>query len=177
MPVLTITNFIIFANVIVAACRLATSEGAVDRLAALAAVASGAKSLDAALGTTGLGRVAAEMAAAAEEHARHFTHEGQARDDAIALFFQVAPTAFSDTAGKFVDAHLDPTLTTDQMVAAIKASPLAKDFSETPLAEQFFRSVTHATLRVMLNDPKTVELIAPAIHRQSLKNDAEILVD
>ena len=104
--------------------RQGTSAYAADLLKALADIATGTKSLDAALGTTGLAAVAAEMARTAEDHARHFTHPGPARDDAIALFWQVAPAAFADPA-TFAAAHLDPALTTDRMVAAIKASPTA----------------------------------------------------
>ena len=117
-----------------AACKLASDPDPVDRLKALADIATGAKSLDAALGTTGLAAVAAEMARAAEDHARHFTHPGRARDDAIALFWQVAPAAFADPA-TFAAAHLDPALTTDRMVAAIKASPTGRDFTAAPLPE------------------------------------------
>ena len=134
MPAITVTSFAAFANLVVAACKLASDPDPVGRLKALADIATGAKSLDAALGTTGLAAVAAEMARTAEDHARHFTHPGRARDDAIALFWQVAPAAFADPA-TFAAAHLDPALTTDRMVAAIKASPLARDFTAAPLPE------------------------------------------
>ena len=102
----------------------------------------------AALGTTGLA-VLAEMARTAEDHARHFTHPGRARDDAIALFWQVAPLAFADPAA-LAAADLDPDLTADGMVAAIRASPLGRDFAAAPLPDAFFRAVVRATLQVML---------------------------
>jgi hypothetical protein len=95
--------------------------------------------------STGL---AVEMARAAEDQARHFTHPGRARDDALALFWQVAPAAFADSAA-FAAADGDPSLTADRMVAAIRASPLARDFTIAPLPEAFFRAVARSMLQVM----------------------------
>ncbi|MFO1143400.1 MAG: hypothetical protein U1E59_13605 [Amaricoccus sp.] len=162
MPVLTIANFTAFTNVVVAACRLAPpATGLPDRLQSLADIAAGKMSLDAALGTTGLAAVAAEMARVAQEHALHFTHPGRARDDAIALFWQVAPDAFADPV-VFAAAHLDPALTADRMTAAVRAGPHARDFRETVLAEPFFRSVAEASLKVMLARAGTVAALAPA---------------
>ncbi len=63
----------------------------------------------------------------------------------MALFWQVAPIAFADPA-TFAAAERDPALTAERMVAAIKASPLARDFRETVLAEPFFRAVALLTL-------------------------------
>ena len=128
----------------------------------------GAKSLDAALGTTGLAAVANEMVRTAEDHARHFTHPGPARDDAIALFWQVAPAAFADPA-VFAAAHLDPALTTERMIAAIKASAVARDFTAAPLPEAFFRAVARATLEVMLTRADTVAALAPALWRSRFR--------
>jgi hypothetical protein len=145
---LAVTSFTAFANLLVAACKLAAGGPVPDRQATLADIASGAKSLDAALGTAGFAAVAAQMARTAEDHARHFTHPGRARDDALALFWQVAPQAFAVPA-TFAAAHLDPALTTDRMVAAIKASPLARDFTAAPLPEAFFRAVALSMLEVM----------------------------
>ena len=99
---------------------------------------------------TGLAALAKEMARQAEEIAVHFTHPGRARDDAIALVWQVAPAAFAgpDT------AVLDPEAATDRMLAAIKAAH-ARDL--TALAEQLFRAVAHRALTTMLADPAFVE--------------------
>jgi tetratricopeptide (TPR) repeat protein len=174
LPILTVTSFAAFANLVVAGCRLVSAESLPDGLKALADIATGARTLDGALGTTGLAAVAAEMARVAEDQARHFTHPGPARDDALALFWQVAPDAFADPA-TFAAAHLDPALTTDRMVAAIKAGPQARDFSAAPLAEQFFRTVALATLKVMLARAATVTALTPALWGQSLRSDAEIL--
>jgi tetratricopeptide (TPR) repeat protein len=176
LPAVTVTSFIAFANLVVAACKLASTATIPDRLKALADIASGARSLDAALATTGLAAVAQEMARTAEDHARHFTHPGRARDDAIALFWQVAPAAFADPA-TFAAAHLDPALTTDRMVAAIKASPMGRDFTAAPLPEQFFRAVAQSTLQVMLARADAVAALAPALWRESLETTAAIKDD
>ncbi|MBP7243185.1 tetratricopeptide repeat protein [Amaricoccus sp.] len=176
MPALTVTTFAAFANLVVAGCKLATGETPVDRLKALADIAAGAKSLDTAFHATGLAAVAAEMARVAAHHAHHVTHPGRARDDAVALFWQVAPAAFADPA-TFAAAHLDPALTTDRMVAAIKASPHARDFTAAPLPEQFFRAVARATLDVMLNRAETVAALSPALWRVSLRTTAAIKED
>ena len=95
MAAVTLASFAAFANLVVAACKLASDRDPVARLEALADIATGARSLDTALGATGLAAVAAEMARTAEDHARHFTQPGPARDDAIALFWQVAPAFIS----------------------------------------------------------------------------------
>jgi hypothetical protein len=154
MPVVTVTSFAAFANLVVAGCKLTAAGTPADFLKSLADIATGTKSLDAALATTGLAAVATEMARTAEDHARHFTHPGPARDDAIALFWQVAPDAFADPA-TFAAGHLDPALTAERMTDAIRAGPHARDFRETVLAEPFFRGVTEAMLRVMLaRDPE-----------------------
>jgi tetratricopeptide (TPR) repeat protein len=171
---ITITTFAAFANLVVAGYKLGIAAAPVDALKSFADIATGATSLDAAFATTGLAPVAAEMARAAEAHAHHFTHEGPARDDALALFWQVAPSAFADPA-TFAAAHLDPSLTADRMVAAIRTGPHARDFAATPLAEPFFRSVAEATLRVLLDRADTIAALAPALWRKSLQNDTTVL--
>jgi hypothetical protein len=88
--------------------------------------------------------LAAELARLGEDQARHFTHPGRARDDAVALFLQVAPAAFADPRA-FADPG-DPAGTAGRLAAAIRASPLGRDFRETVLAEPFFRSVAQAML-------------------------------
>ncbi len=165
MPVLVVTSFTTFAKLTIAACKLAPAPATLDRLALLADIAAGAGSLDAILRTTGLAPVAAEMARAAEDHARYFTHPGRARDDAIALFWQVAPQAFGDPA-TFAAAHLDPALTTERMVAAIKAGPLNRDFTAAPLPEAFFRTVALSALGIMHDRAETVAALAPSLWRQ-----------
>ena len=47
-------------------------------------------------GSTAATSLAQKMARDAEEIVLHFTHPGRARDDAVALFWQVAPLAFAD---------------------------------------------------------------------------------
>ncbi len=47
---------------------------------------------------------------------------------------------------------LDPDRVTDRMVAAIRASSLAHDFTGTVLAEPLFRQVAHRCLTVMRAD-------------------------
>jgi hypothetical protein len=113
----TIASFADFATLLAAGCGRAPDPAALD-----------------------------EMVRAAEDQARHFTHPGRARDDAIALFWQAAPFAFSDPAAF---AAADPDLTADRMIAAIRASPLARDFTAAPLPEAFFRAVAGSMLRVM----------------------------
>lgn len=162
MPAPTVTSFTAFANLLVAACRLAADGAPADRTATLAGIASGARPLDAALGTTGLAAVAAEMARTAEDHALYFTHPGFARDDAIAVFWQVAPAAFADPV-VFAAAHLDPALTAERMTAAVRSGPHARDFREAVLAEPFFRTVAEAMLKVMHARAETVPALNPAL--------------
>jgi hypothetical protein len=88
----------------------------------------------------------------------------------------VAPAAFADPA-IFAAAHLDPALTADRMVAAIKASPMGRDFTAAPLPEALFRAVAIATLQVMLNRADVLAALAPALWRQSLKNEAALKED
>ncbi len=147
MAVLTVSSFAAYADLLLACCVLGDAAEP-GRSAVLADVASGARTLDAALGTAGLAAVAQEMARRAEDHARHFTHPGPARDDAIALFWQVAPAAFADPAA-FAAGPLDPALTAGRMVAAIRASPHGRDFAATVLAEPLFRAVAVASLQVL----------------------------
>ena len=92
-------------------------------------------------------RVAQWQPRRAEEIARHFTHPGRARDDAIALFFQVASLAFADPA---VMAGEDPAAITERMVAAIRASGLAHDFRQAVLAEPLFRQIARDGVSVVL---------------------------
>lgn len=148
MDSIAIRNFATFADLLAASCTLGAPSDAADRTAILADIASGRRTLDAALSTSGLAGVAAEMARVAEDHARHFTHPGQARDDALALFWQAAPSAFADPV-TLAAAHFDPGLTAERMLAAVRAGPHARDFAASPLAAQFFQGVVHGMVEVM----------------------------
>ncbi len=166
MAIFTVTSFSTFAGLLLAAQKLAADPNPLNRVKAFADLATGGKAL-AALNNSGLTPLAQEMARQAEGHALHFTHPGPARDDAIALFWQVAPAALADPA-VFAGADLDPDRTTDAMVAAIKASPLARDFTAAPLPEAFFRSVTRQTLDVMLVNAAYIATITPDLWRETL---------
>jgi len=131
MPALEIRNFTDFAGLLLAACRLGPEADP-------AAIAAAARSLDPAL--------AAAAARTAQDHAVHFTHPGRARDDAIALFFQVAPAAFSDPSA--FAAPIDPARTAERMARAVHASPLGRDFREAVLAEPLFRGIVEQALRL-----------------------------
>jgi hypothetical protein len=174
VAVVTVASFASFANLVVAACKLASDPDPVARLKALADIATGGRALDAALGTTGLAAVAQEMARTAEDHARHFTHPGPARDDAIALFWQVAPAVFADPA-TFAAAHLDPALTADRMVAAIKASPIGRDFTAAPLpgASHSGRPLRPRTTPQRSAEAGLSQLLDAAVDQYLLAFDAE----
>lgn len=148
MDSIQIRNFTAFASPLVASCRRSPTLDAGDRLGTLADISAGRRSLDAALATTGLAAVAAEMARAAEDHARHFTHAGRARDDALALFWQVAPSAFADPR-TFAAADNDPALTAERMTTAINSGFHARDMAASPLAGQFFNGVVRTMLEVL----------------------------
>ena len=142
-------------------------------LKALADIATGAKSLDAALGTSGLAAVANEMAHTAEDHARHFTHPGPARDDAIALFWQVAPQRLRRL------RHLrrrPPRPGADRRPHGRRhqGRPPRPRLHRRALPEAFFRAVAQATLQVMLSRADTVAALAPALWRELLKTSAAI---
>jgi hypothetical protein len=165
MAVVTIATFSTFASLLVAAGKLATDPNILNKGKALADLATNGKALAAALRDTGLTPLAKQLAQQAEEHARHFTHPGPARDDALAVFWQVAPAAFDDPAA-IVAASLDPDAAVSRMLAAIRAAH-ARDF--TPLAEQFFRAVAHRTLTVMLADPAFIAGTTPELWRETLR--------
>jgi hypothetical protein len=148
LAIFTITTFSTFAGLLLAAQKLATDPNPLNRLEALADLATNGKALAAALRDSGLTPLAAEMTRRAEDHALHFTHPGPARDDAIAVFWQVAPAAFG-APDAFTAGDLDPERITSAMVAAIRASPQAGDFAATTLAEPFFRAVTQRMLTTM----------------------------
>ena len=89
-----------------------------------------------------------DMAHRAEEVALHFTHPGRARDDALALFWQVAPAALADTSA-LAGTPLDPARAAARMTAAVRASRHARDFAETVLAEPLLRAVSEQALVVL----------------------------
>ena len=148
----SIASFSSFVGLLLLARRLAADPGLPSRAEALAALAGDPRALTAALRDGGLTALAQVMTRQAEETALHFTHPGRARDDAIAVFWQVAPAALADAAALAGD-DLDPDRATDRMVAAIKASPHARDFTETVLAEPFFRAIARQALAAMLETP------------------------
>ncbi len=76
----------------------------------------------------------------ARELDRHITHPGVALEDARALFAQAAPHALADPT-VLTAQDLDPQRTCTAMVAAIHASPVARDFREADFAETYFRRV------------------------------------
>ncbi|HMQ94320.1 MAG TPA: tetratricopeptide repeat protein [Amaricoccus sp.] len=168
MAIFTITSFSTFAGLLLAARKLGLDPDPVNRVKALADLASNGKVLAAVLRDSNLTPLAAEMTRQAEEHARHFTHPGPARDDALALFWQVAPEAFADPA-VFAAAGLDPARTTEAMVAAVKASPQGRDFTAAPLPEAFFRAITRQTLGVMLAEADYLATITPELWRETLR--------
>jgi hypothetical protein len=153
-----VATFSTFAALLVAAGKLAADSAILNWRQALADLAADPGALAAALRDAGLTPLAHEMARQAEEVALHFTHPGRARDDAIAVFWQVAPAAFD------AGAALDP----DRMVAAIRSSPHAGDFAATVLAEPLFRAVARQALAVMRADP-AFAATTPARWRETLR--------
>jgi hypothetical protein len=123
-----------------------TVESFADFAGLLLAAREGAPDLAARARALAATPAAAEMARRAEEIARHFTHPGRARDDAIALFFQAAPFAFADPA---VVAGGDPAAVAERLIAAVRASGLGPDFRRTVLAEPLFRLVALDGLSAM----------------------------
>jgi hypothetical protein len=168
LAIFTIATFSTFVGLLIAARKLATDPDILNKGRALANLATDGKALAAAVRASGLTPLAEEMVRQAEEVARHFTHPGRARDDAIALFWQVAPDAFADP-DALVAAALDSDRATDRMVASIKASSHARDFAAIPLAEPFFRAVARQTLAVLAK-ADFVNSIAPDLWRRTLSD-------
>jgi hypothetical protein len=156
---IAVTSFPAFAALLVAAGKLADDPAILNRSEALAQLAADPRALAGALRDTGLAPLAREIARQAEEVALHFAHPGRARDDAIAVFWQVAPAAL-DAAS----AALDP----ERLVAAIRSSPHAGDFTATVLAEPFFRAVARQALALMRADPAFAGT-TPATWREALR--------
>ena len=167
MALFQIATFSALANVLLAARKLATDPDPLNRIKALADLARDGKTLAAAVRGAGLDRLSAEMATRAAALDRHLTHEGWAKSDAKAIFWQVAPAALADPAC-LTAAALDPETATDAMAAAILASDHARDFRQTAYAETYFRKVMSGTLTVMLADKTFVDSITPALWRQVL---------
>jgi tetratricopeptide (TPR) repeat protein len=174
VPFLTVSTFATFAGLLVAGRKLATTAEPTEWLKALSDLASNGAKLKAVLDDRGLSPLAAKMTKVAEETARHFTHPGHARDDAVALFWQAAPQAFAKQA-LFVRNDLDAAAITDQVIAAIRASPLARDFFATTLPEQFFRQVAERVLDGMLTNTAFIDSIAPDLWRDSLARQGIVL--
>jgi tetratricopeptide (TPR) repeat protein len=162
-----IASFSALANVLLAARKFATDPDPLNRMKALADLAKDGKALTAAIKGAGLSPLAAEMAKRAKALDRHLTHEGWAKDDAKAIFLQVAPLALADP-NHLAAAALDPEAATEAMVAAILASDHTRDFRQTAYAETYFREIISGALAVMLADRTFVDSITPALWRQVL---------
>ena len=171
MPVET---FWTFTALLLAGRKIAVATGAAEYAEALAELAANGNGLKAALRDAGLAPLACEMERQATE-ALAFTHPGPARDDAEAIFWQVAPVALADRDTLAAD-NLDPCAACDRMVAAIKASSLGPDFSATTLAERYFREVTVPLLNAMIADAAYMTGLTPALWREILGRQNLLLV-
>jgi len=169
-----IASFSALANVLVAARKLATDPDPLNRIKAMADLAKDGKALTAAIKGAGLSPLAAEMAKRAAALDRHLTHEGWAKEDAKAIFWQVAPLALADPT-RLAATSLDPEAATEAMVAAIHASGHARDFRQTAYAESYFRKVVSGTLAVMVADTAFVNSITPALWRETLTRQGIVL--
>ncbi len=168
MPVLTISSFTSLVGLMLAARKLATEADPLNRMRALADLAKDGRALAAALRDSGLSPLAAEMERRAREADAAFAHDGPAKEDARAMFWQVAPEALGDGA-VLAGAGLEAAAATEAMVAAIRGSAAGRDFARTALAEAYFRAVTQPVLEVMLARAEFVAGIAPDLWRESLR--------
>jgi tetratricopeptide (TPR) repeat protein len=168
LDVFTVTTFSTFASLLLAAQKLAADPDPLNRVKALADLASNGKALAAALRDSGLGPLAQEMAARAGDADRAYAHDGWAEDDARAIFWQVAPAALADPAA-MVAGDLDAASVTDRLVAAVRASEHGHDFGRTAMAEAYFRAVAEPTLAVMLARADFVATITPDLWRGVLR--------
>jgi tetratricopeptide (TPR) repeat protein len=168
MPVLTISSFTSLVGLMLAARKLATDPDPLDRMKALADLAKDGRALAAVLRESALGPLAAEMERRARDADAAFAHDGPAREDARAVFWQVAPEALGDGA-VLAGAALEAGAATEAMVAAIRGSAAGRDFARTALAEAYFRAVTRPVLEVMLARAEFVAGIAPDLWRESLR--------
>jgi hypothetical protein len=168
MPVLTISSFASLAGLLLAARKLATDPDPLNRMKALADLAKDGRALAAALRDSGLRPLAAEMERRARDADAAFAHDGPAKEDARAVFWQVAPEALGDGA-VLAGAGLEAGAATEAMVAAIRGSAAGRDFARTVLAEAYFRAVAGPVLEVMLDRAEFVAGIAPDLWRESLR--------
>ena len=162
-----IETFWTFAALLLAGRKIAVATGAAEYAEAIAELMENGNGLKAALRDAGLAPLAREMERLATE-ALAFTHPGPARDDAEAIFWQVAPVALADR-DALAAADLDPRAACDRMVAAIKASSLGPDFSATTLAERYFREVTVPLLNAMIADAAYMTDLTPTLWREILE--------
>jgi tetratricopeptide (TPR) repeat protein len=168
MPVLTISSFASLAGLMLAARKLATDPDPLNRMKALADLAKDGRALAAVLRDSGLSPLVAEMTRRAEDADRAFAHDGPGKEDARAVFWQVAPAALGDGA-VLAGAGLEADVATEAMVAAIRGSGAGPDFARTVLAEAYFRAVAGPVLEVMLDRADFVAGIAPDLWRESLR--------
>ncbi len=167
MAIFEIKTFASFVGLLLAARKLVDESNSLDRLKALSDLATNTKALNAVLSDSGLKPHAIEMERQAKA-ALNFTHPGPARDDAEAIFWQVAPTALSDSIA-LTTANLAPHTACDRMVTAIKASNHGHDFTERLIYEQYFRAVTIPLLQTMLANPAYMTDLTPALWRETLE--------
>lgn len=169
MAILTVSNFAIFAGLLVAGQKLAMDPNPVNQVKALADLASGANSLAAVLNGSGLAPLAKEMEARARDADAAFARDPGA-NDARAIFWQVVAVALTDPMVMTAGA-LDAGAVTDGMIRIIDASPHGSDFARTPMAESYFRAVVHPTLTTLLSSVDFLASIAPDLWRRALRDN------
>lgn len=169
MAILTVSNFAIFAGLLVAGQKLAMDPNPVNQVKALADLASGVNLLAAVLAGAGLTPLAKEMEARARDADAAFARDPGA-NDARAIFWQVVAVALTDPMVMTAGA-LDADAVTDGMIRIIDASPHGLDFAKTPMAESYFRAVVHPTLTTLLSSVDFLASIAPDLWRRALRDN------
>ena len=169
LAVFTISTFATYAGLLLAARKLATDPDPVNRVKAIADLATGAKALAGVLAGAGLTQLAKELETCARDADAAFARE-PAADDARALFWQAAPTALADPTLMTAGA-LDPAAVTDGMVTAILSTPHGADFARTPMAEHYFRAIALPTLTKMLASGDFIASITPDLWRRTLSDN------
>ena len=161
-----IETFWTFAALLLAGRKIAIATGAAEYGETLAELMENGNRLNAALRESGLGPLAREMERKANA-ALSFTHPGPARDDAQAIFWQVAPVALADR-DTLAAANLDPKTACDRMIAAIKASDPRGEFAPRPICEQYFSAIVVPLLKTMVADATYMTGLTPTLWREAL---------
>ncbi len=164
-----IDGFWTFAALLLAGRKLALATGVSDYAEAMADLIGNSAALRRALKDRGLEPLAREMQRKGKA-ALAFTHPGPARDDAEAIFWQVAPTALANR-DALAAADLNPKAACDNMIATIKASSLGPDFTATTLAERYFREVTVPLLETMLANTAYMTDLTPTLWTETLRRN------